>query len=155
MIIHKFILSTLSSTIALLILALIIFHTLEGFEYTVSMGYRAPSPPNKYVYVSTGFSIPYRVLIVEVEDRELVKLTRIYVNDRLYVNPEGVIDCGGPCIGFIQVVSDRGLPVPYVTLRAYTGHLIPVLLILALSTLLLSILAWVVVRRGGGLYSLG
>lgn len=155
MLAYKILYLTLSSTIALLVLTLAIYQALEGFERPVVGPTIEPGPVYEYVYETIQFSAPYRVMVVELQKGAGVEAVRVYVNGRLYVNPEGLVECGsGPCSGFIQVIAKSRVPYPVVYLRAYTGHVELLAIVLALASLALLALLWVA-RRGGGLHSLG
>lgn len=161
MLAYKLSLVTLASMVALLTLTLLLLQSLEGFKITITaMGVSMPpeggksGSPYKYVYLETVFTIPSTSMVVEITRPEVVEMVRVYVNGRLYVNPEGLVDCEGPCVGSIQVVVSGTPPVPYVVLKPYTGQLRVVAIAVLVLTLVSTLVTWVV-RRGGRVYSLG
>jgi hypothetical protein len=104
--------------------------------------------------------LPFKVAVVEVRRPDLIDLVKVYVNERSYVNPEGVIDCNGPCFMLILMVRNVTIvyeappPVTVVVVRAYTDHIKPLIAVLSIATVTVSVLLWVV-RRGRRVYSLG
>jgi len=172
MLTYKILLQTLSSTIALLLLSLVILQTLGDFRHLLTAptltpphlpgGHERFIPINitYYTYKMYQMLLPFKVAVVEVRRPDLIDLVKFYVNERSYVNPEGTIDCNGPCFMLIlmvrnvTVVYEAPPPVTVVVVRAYTDHIKPLIAVLSIATIMLSALLWVV-RRGRKMYSLG
>jgi hypothetical protein len=170
MVTYKILLQTLSSTVALLLLSLVIIQTLGDFRHLLSAPTLIPPGPRgeKYIPVNMTYYaykmyqtlLPFKVAVVEVRRPDLIDLVKVYVNERSYVNPEGAIDCNGPCFMLIlmvrnvTVVYEAPPPVTVVVVRAYTDHIKPLIAVLSIATIMLSALLWVV-RRGRRVYSLG
>ena len=170
MLAYKILLQTLSSTIALLLLSLVILQTLGDFRHLLSAPTLIPpGPPGEryilvnityYAYKMYQILLPFKVAVVEVRRPDLIDLVKFYVNERSYVNPEGAIDCNGPCFMLILMVRNAAVvyeappPVTVVVVRAYTDHIKPLIAVLSIATIMLSVLLWVV-RRGRRVYSLG
>lgn len=161
MLAYKVSLVTLTSMVALLIITLLLLQSLEGFRVTLTAtGVFMPPKeersglPYNYVYLETVFTIPSSSMIVEITRPDLVEMVRVYVNNRVYVNPEGLVDCRGPCVGSIQVVVSETPPLPYVVLKPYTGQVRVLAIIMLILTLISTLVTWVV-RRGGRVYSVG
>jgi hypothetical protein len=170
MLTYKILLQTLSSTVALLLLSLVILQTLGDFRHLLSAPTLIPpGPPGEryipvnityYPYKMYQMLLPFKVAVVDVRRPDLVDLVKFYVNERFYVNPEGTIDCNGPCFMLILVVRNATVvyeappPVTVVVVRAYTDHIKPLIAVLSIAIITLSVLLWVV-RRGRRVYSLG
>jgi hypothetical protein len=170
MLTYKILLQTLSSTVALLLLSLVILQTLGDFRHLLTAPTLIPSGPHGERYIPVNITyyaykiyqmlIPFKVAVVEVRRPDLIDLVKVYVNERSYVNPEGAIDCNGPCFMLIltvrnvTVVYEAPPPVTVVVVRAYTDHIKPLIAVLSIAIIMFSALLWVV-RRGRRVYSLG
>lgn len=153
---RKLLMSAAVSLGALAIFTLYLAYSVEGVSLSIHTAARS-SAPDMLSYVAAVVRMPYTRFHVDLNELYDIELAVIYFEGSARtLEGDGVVSCGGLCVGVIQVFFRGSQPSwePVAVLEAYTEHLRFLLAyVVAPLTLVVTVMAWVM--RGEGLRGRG